>query len=154
MVLAPFYRGADTTEPERSALVLGTSLHSKEDGLWQAREIRRELLNAELVTLSACDTAVGKLEGEEGVANLVRAFLLAGARNVVASRWAADDRVTAALMTRFYGHLAQGMDEGEALNSAKLDILAEFGTQTPPYYWAGFSVVGAGNGHVLFAGSK
>ena len=141
-------------EPERSALVLGTSPISKEDGLWQAREIRREVLNAELVTLSGCDTGVGKPEGEEGVANLVRAFLLAGTRNVVASWWAADDRLTAALMTRFYEHLAQGVDESEALNRAKLDILAEFGTQTAPYYWAGFSLVGAGDSRPVFVGSK
>ena len=144
----------NVAEPERSALVLRTNPQSKEDGLWQAREIRRESLNAELVTLSGCDTGVGKPEGEEGVANLVRAFLLAGARNVVASWWAADDRLTAALMTRFYGHLAQTMDEGEALNRAMLDILEEFGAQLPPYYWAGFSLVGAGNGRVIFSGSN
>ena len=141
---------ASVAEPERSALVLRTDPQSKEDGLWQAREIRRESLNAELVTLSGCDTGVGKQEGEEGVANLVRAFLLAGARNVVSTSWPADDQFTAKLMKQFYTHLSEGMEEGEALNRAKVDILNEFGPQTPPYYWAGFSLVGAGNGHISF----
>ncbi|MGA2073481.1 MAG: CHAT domain-containing protein [Terriglobia bacterium] len=145
---------ASTAEPERSALVLRTDPHSKEDGLWQAREIRRESLHAELVTLSGCDTGVGKTEGEEGTANLVRAFLLAGARNVVSTSFPADDRFTAELMKQFYKHLSEGMEEGEALNRAKVDILSEFGPQTPPYYWAGFSLVGAGNGHVSFPRSK
>ena len=145
---------ASTAEPERSALVLRTDPHSKEDGLWQAREIRRESLHAELVTLSGCDTGVGKTEGEEGTANLVRAFLLAGARNVVSTSFPADDRFTAELMKQFYKHLSEGMEEGEALNRAKVDILSEFGPQTPPYYWAGFSLVGAGNGHVSFSRSK
>ena len=145
---------ASAAEPERSALVLRTDPQSREDGLWQAREIRRESLHAELVTLSGCDTGVGKPEGEEGVANLVRAFLLAGARNVVSTSWPADDQFTARLMARFYKHLSEGYEEGQALNAAKLDILNEFGRQTPPYYWAGFSLVGAGNGHVSFDGDK
>ena len=145
---------ASVEEPERSALVLRTDPQSKEDGLWQAREIRRESLHAELVTLSGCDTAVGQQEGEEGTANLVRAFLLAGAINVVSTSFPADDRFTAELMKHFYARLSEGMEEVEALNKAKLDILREFGPQTPPYYWAGFSLVGTGNGHVSFSHPK
>ena len=56
----------------------------------QVREIRDLSLAADLVTLSACDTGVGALEGEEGIANLVRAFLFAGAKSVIASLWAAS----------------------------------------------------------------
>ncbi len=67
-------------EPDRSGLVLRPDPTSTEDGLWQAREIRHRSLKTELVTLSACETGVGKLEGEEGVANLVRAFLVGGQR--------------------------------------------------------------------------
>ena len=61
------------------------------------REIRDLNLAADLVTLSACDTGVGALEGEEGIANLVRAFLFAGAKSVVASLWAASDTYTITL---------------------------------------------------------
>jgi len=84
----------------------------------------------------------------------VRAFLLAGARNVVSTSLPADDRLTAELMKSFYTHLSEGMEEGEALNRAKLDILGELGPQTSPYYWAGFSLVGAGNGQVFSSRPK
>ncbi len=75
---------------------------------------------------------------------MVRAFLVAGARSVVASLWPADDRYTATLMGKFYAHMAEGMDKGAALNKAKLDILENFGRGTAPYYWAPFILVGEG----------
>src|SRR5207245_1734863 len=77
--------------PTRAALVLGRDASSKEDGLLQEREIARMSLNADLVTLSACDTGLGKLEGEEGVTNLAEAFLFAGAKSVVVSLWETED---------------------------------------------------------------
>src|SRR5271165_4734428 len=82
---------ADPQFPERSALVLGADPKAGEDGLLQVREIKKLRLNAELTTLSACDTGVGKLQGEEGVSDLAEAFLAAGAKTVVASLWSADD---------------------------------------------------------------
>jgi len=133
---------SDTKFPDRAALVLGWDPATADDGLLQAREISRLNLNAELVVLSACDTGEGRLEGQEGVANLVRAFMIAGARTVVASQWAADDTSTLALMTGFYRNLAAGYDRAEALRRAKQDILARFGANAVPYYWAGFVLVG------------
>jgi CHAT domain-containing protein len=65
---------ADTQYPERSALVLGKDPRSGDDGLLQVREIIRLRLNAELTTLSACDTGVGKLQGQEGISNLGKRF--------------------------------------------------------------------------------
>jgi len=65
----------DTQYPERSALILGADPKFGDDGLLQVREIVRLRLNAELTTLSACDTGVGKLQGQEGVSNLVEAVL-------------------------------------------------------------------------------
>lgn len=140
----------NTHEPDRSALLFGDGPHSKEDGLWQTREIRTLSLKADLVTLSACDTGIGKIEGEEGVDSLVGAFLMAGAKNVVASLWPASDRYTATLMEKFYGRLAQGMDEAAALNQAELDILRQYGHQTAPYYWAAFEIIGEGTGRLTF----
>src|SRR5579875_1552373 len=131
-------------DPERSALLFADGPHSKEDGLWQAREIRTLSLKAKLVTLSACDTGIGKIDGEEGVDSLVGAFLMAGAKDVVASLWPADDRFTATLMEKFYHHLAQGLDDAAALNRAERDILQQYGRQTAPYYWAGFEIIGQG----------
>ncbi len=142
----------NTHEPDRSALLFADGPHSTEDGLWQTREIRTLSLKADLVTLSACDTGIGKIEGEEGVDSLVGAFLMAGAKNVMASLWPASDRYTATLMESFYAHLSQGMDEATALNRAELDILRQYGHQTAPYYWAPFVLIGAGRGQIRFQG--
>jgi CHAT domain-containing protein len=133
---------ADTQYPERSALVLGTDPQSDDDGLLQVREIIRLRLNAELTTLSACDSGVGKLQGQEGISNLVEAFLVAGSKSVVASLWSADDTFASALMEQFYRHLAQGEDTSSALRNAKLDLLAKYGDQVSPFYWAAFIAVG------------
>jgi CHAT domain-containing protein len=112
------------------------------------REIRELNLNAELVVLSACDTGEGRLDGEEGVANLARAFLAAGARSVIASQWAADDTSTLALVRAFYRQLASGSDRATALHDAKLELLRRFGANAVPYYWAGFVLVGDSAGRI------
>jgi CHAT domain-containing protein len=133
---------ADTQYPERSALVLGADPKSGDDGLLQVREIIRLHLNAEMTTLSACDTGVGKLQGQEGISNLVEAFLVAGSKSVVASLWSADDTSASALMELFYQRLAQGESTSSALRNAKLDLLAKYGDQLSPFYWAAFITVG------------
>lgn len=133
---------ADTQYPERSALVLGVDPKSEDDGLLQVREIIRLRLNAELTTLSACDTGVGKLQGQEGISNLVEAFLVAGSKSVVASLWSADDTSASALMELFYKRLAEGESASSALRNAKLDLLAQYGDQLNPFYWAAFIPVG------------
>jgi CHAT domain-containing protein len=112
--------------PDRAALVLGSSPGSQDDGLLQVREIRDLPIRADLVTLSARETGNGRLLGEEGIATLERAFLLAGAKSVIASLWTADDTYTIALMKRLYQHLVDGADTGAALREAKLDLLQEF----------------------------
>jgi CHAT domain-containing protein/tetratricopeptide (TPR) repeat protein len=135
---------ADPEFPERSGLILGVDPSSRDDGLLQVREITRLHFNAELVTLSACDSGVGKLHGEEGITNVPEAFLASGAKSVVASLWSADDTYTLALMESFYTHVAQGQDSTAALRQAKLDLLEQHGRQVPPYYWAAFVLVGDG----------
>jgi len=60
---------------------------------------------------------VGKLQGQEGVSNLVEAFLVAGSKSVVASLWSADDTFASALMDRFYQRLGQGEDISSALRN-------------------------------------
>ena len=135
---------ADSRFPERSGLVLGIDRTPRDNGLLQIPEIMRLHFNADLVTLSACDTGVGKVEGEEGITNLAEAFLVSGAKAVVASLWSADDTFTSDLMKRFYTHLAQGEDKATALRAAKLDLLAKYGTQVSPYYWGAFVLIGDG----------
>jgi CHAT domain-containing protein len=133
---------ADSRFPERAGLVLG--IDPRDNGLLQIPDIMRLHFNADLVTLSACDTGVGKVEGEEGITNLAEAFLVSGAKAVVASLWSADDTFTSDLMKRFYTHLAQGKDKATALRAAKLDLLEKYGPQVSPYYWGAFVLIGDG----------
>lgn len=138
------HAAADPQYPDRSALVLGIGSNPSDDGLLQVREIMHLPLKAELVTLSACDTNVGAAEGEAGMVSLEQAFLIAGARAVVASLWNVEDRSTTVLMKAFYTHLAQHEDKALALMHAKRDILEQYG-DVSPYYWASFVMVGEGN---------
>jgi CHAT domain-containing protein len=135
-----------TRSPGRSALLLRPA--APEDGLLQAREILELRLAADVVTLSACETAAGTLHGQEGVASLVRPFLAAGARSVVANLWTADDRFSLSLMREFYRELATGADVAEALRRAKLAMLRQYGPSAPPNLWSGVLVYGDGTGAV------
>ena len=137
----------DVKRPDRAALILQSD-PPRSDGRLEARDILRIRLRSELVVLSACETAVGRLQGEEGIANLTRAWLAAGADSVVSTLWPVDDSFTLYLMKRFYEHLAAGDDKASALHSAKLDLLKQFGEDTPPVFWAGFTLTGAGTSKV------
>lgn len=135
---------ADRNFPQRSGLVLGIDNSSSDNGLLQIPDIMRLHFNADLVALSACDTGVGKVEGEEGITDLAEAFLVSGARAVLASLWSADDTFTSDLMKRFYTHIAEGQETATALRLAELDLLAKYGRNVPPYYWGAFVLVGEG----------
>ncbi|MEZ5399230.1 MAG: CHAT domain-containing tetratricopeptide repeat protein [Bryobacteraceae bacterium] len=139
----------DAEFPDRSALVLSSRKGDEEDGLLQAREVVQLDLNADMVTLSACDAGSGTLEGIAGVNSLVQAFLMAGSRSVVASVWPADDMFTAALMKAFYSNLRQGLDKAEALTLAKRELLRVHGPNAVPFFWAGFRLVGDSHGTVM-----
>ncbi len=138
----------DDEFPDRSALVLSADRNNKEDDLLQAREILGISLNADLVTLSACDAGAGSIEGIAGMNSLVQAFLMAGSRSVVASIWPAEDMFTAALMRRFYANLREGFDKAEALTLAKRELLRTHGPGAHPSLWAGFRLVGDAHGTV------
>ncbi|MBI4473397.1 MAG: CHAT domain-containing protein [Acidobacteria bacterium] len=127
---------ANTQFPDRAALMFGDTPGSGEDGLLQVREVRDLSLNADLVILSACDTGSGRLLGQEGIASLEYALLLAGAKSVIASLWIADDWSTTFLMKRLYEHLVEGYDKDKALRRAKLDLLDKFGVRALPVFGA------------------
>ena len=134
---------ANSTSPDRSALVLFSDPQHGEDGFLYPSEIVQLPLNADLVVLSACDTAVGPVEGEEGISTLARAFLLAGARTVVSTLWTINDDSTLYLMKVFYAELGRKKSAPEALRLAKRSMLKKFGPRKAvPYYWAGFTLEG------------
>jgi CHAT domain-containing protein len=135
----------DETKPGRSGILLAHDPQSSEDGVLQMDEIMRLKMNADLVTLSACSTGLGKFVNGEGVLGLTRAFFYAGARNVAVSLWNVNDSATATLMRNFYRNLNRGLPKGEAMRQAKLAMLR--GSQASwqhPYFWAAFVVQGQG----------
>lgn len=96
-------------------------------------------LDAELVTLSACNTGLSKLAPGDELSGLMRGFLYAGVPSLVVSLWSVNDRSTAELMRTFYQHLAEGTSKRRALRLAQLDGLERYGH---PYYWAPFILMG------------
>jgi len=127
--------------PELSGLLLTQDSTSAEDGILYSGEILGLSMHADLVTLSACETALGKKIEGEGVRGLSSAFLMAGASNVVASLWKVADESTASLMVSFYTELLNGKDKAAALRDAKLSLLRSE-QYRHPYYWAAFIQIG------------
>jgi CHAT domain-containing protein/tetratricopeptide (TPR) repeat protein len=114
---------------------------SEEDQFLTAREIFDLNLTAELVVLSACDTARGEKQAGEGVVGLTWALFAAGAPTQVVSQWAVYDLSTAELMKQFYARLKQGQAKGAALRGAAL-ALRQDRQYSHPFYWAPFILMG------------
>jgi CHAT domain-containing protein/Tfp pilus assembly protein PilF len=131
----------DSQTPDLSAVLLAPAGDGTEDGLLQTHEILKLDLNAELVVLSGCETALGRQVRGEGLVGFTQAFLFAGARAVAASLWPVEDESTSELMLRFYGGLQSGEEPVEAMRQAKLRQLSNSAT-AHPYYWAPFVLVG------------
>ena len=103
-------------------------------------------LSANLVVLSACDTALGggyfaEVPAGDDIVGLTRAFLFAGSPSVVASLWAVNDQSTMRLMGGFYGQLA-GSGKAEALAEAQRAFIESGGRYAHPYFWGAFVLVG------------
>jgi CHAT domain-containing protein/tetratricopeptide (TPR) repeat protein len=134
--------------PLDSSLVLSIPEHAHEgqdNGLLQAWEIFEQVhLDADLVTLSACESALGKEQGGEGLIGLTRAFQYAGARSILASLWNVGDTGAAELMKRFYGYLKDGASKDEALRHAQADLVQGAGGSewSSPFHWAAFELIG------------
>jgi len=131
----------DDRAPMFSSVVLTAS--DGEDGLLEAREILDLTLAADLVVLSACETARGKIGAGEGVMGLSWAFQVAGVPTLVASQMKAESSATALLMVQFHRHLAGGMAPAAALREAQL-ALQRNPRYRHPFYWAPFMVLGDG----------
>jgi CHAT domain-containing protein len=130
--------------PELSGLVfsLVDAQGRPRNGFLPAYEAYNLRLNAELVVLSACQTALGEDIRGEGLVGLTRAFMYAGTPRVVASLWRVPDSATAALMARFYrALLTENRRPAEALRLAQESVRAER-RWSAPYYWAGFTLAG------------
>jgi CHAT domain-containing protein/tetratricopeptide (TPR) repeat protein len=130
--------------PDLSSLVLSlvNQNGNPQSGFLRLRDIYNLRLSAELVVLSACDTALGKEIKGEGLMSMVRGFMYSGTPRVLASLWAVDDDATAELMKEFYKHVLQdGLSPAAALRQAQITQLQKRSKQSP-YFWAGFQLAG------------
>ena len=130
----------DAAQPLRSGLILaadkpGGALY---DGRISVSDLYQMQLDAELVTLSACETGLGAVTSGDDLVGLTRGFLYAGASTVVASLWQVDDQATAFLMQRMYAHM-QLDGRRDALRKAQLETRAKY---PHPLYWASFYMTG------------
>lgn len=123
-------------EPLKSGLYLAKDAGN--DGVLTVGELYSMNLNADLVTLSACETGLGKIANGDDVVGLTRGFLYAGSRSIVASLWSVDDQATATLMQAFYGNL-KSMNKREALRQAQIKAREAF---PHPFFWAAFQLTG------------
>jgi CHAT domain-containing protein/tetratricopeptide (TPR) repeat protein len=141
---------SNSTFPDRAGLVFLPDVKMGEDGLLQVREIRDlPISGTSLVTLSACDTSVGRIEGQEGVSSIVYGFLYAGARSAVSTFWTVEDTATANLMAVFYNELGRGTGKAEALRRAQLQLVRSQTGMRRPLYWAAFNLMGEGADSIL-----
>lgn len=127
----------DPNEPLRSRLLLTPD--RRHDGELTAAELYQLELDAELVTLSACQTGLGRVTNGDEVIGLTRGFLSAGARAVLSSLWKVDDAATATLMQAFY-RARDRLPLSEALRTAQRQLRAK---QPHPFYWAAFRLTAA-----------
>lgn len=135
--------------PGLSGLILSTfdEQGRSQDGFVRLHDIYNLDLPAELVVLSACNTALGEQIRGEGLVGIVRGFMYAGSKRVVASLWKVDDLATGELMTRFYRYLlTDNLSPADALRRAQLSMLAEPQWENP-FYWAGFVLQGEWRGY-------
>ncbi|HYY97966.1 MAG TPA: CHAT domain-containing protein [Pyrinomonadaceae bacterium] len=141
----------DDLNPMYSHLVLSQSGGEEgEDGLLHAWEVMRLDLKADLVVLSACETARGRVGAGEGVVGMSWALFVAGSPTTVASQWSVESSSTTQLMVEFHRNLltpggARGtrLRKAEALRRASLKLLKN-SRYAHPFYWAGFVMVGDG----------
>ena len=134
----------DEDNPDMSSLVMSLvdKAGNPQNGHLYLRDIYNLRLSAELVVLSACETALGKDVKGEGLMSMVRGFMYSGTPRVLASLWKVDDQATAELMTEFYNELlVNKRTPAAALRQAQITQMQK-NPRRSPYYWAGFQLHG------------
>lgn len=117
---------------------LFSSLHLA-DGFVTVRDICSQNLNAEFVTLSACETGLSKIHAGDEILGLSRGFLIAGVHSIVLSLWTVNDEATKSLMKDFYTALQRGQSVSASLQKAQKNFISK---NSHPYFWASFGIIG------------
>ncbi|MFK7934813.1 MAG: CHAT domain-containing protein, partial [Saprospiraceae bacterium] len=135
---------ADLTNPKFSGIACFSTTaddNKQDDGTLFAGEIYNLNIQADLITLSSCESGFGKLENSEGLLGLNRAFVYAGTSNVVFSLWKVYDKVSAKLMIDFYQQLLKNNDYASSLRQAKLNLINNEATASP-HFWSSYLLIG------------
>lgn len=128
-------------KPELSQIYLSAN-NPSEDGNLYSGEIYNLTINADLVTLSACQTGLGKIYKGEGIIGLSRALVYSGANNLIVSLWSVADKSTSELMVDFYRSIVkENNDYSDALQYSKLQMISTK-DYNAPFYWAPFILIG------------
>lgn len=133
---------SNSEESDLSYLAFSQTPQDPQSRLY-AHELSAMQFEADMVVLSACETAHGQWDTGHGPLGLARAFTLGGARSTITTLWSVSDRESAQLMTSFYSCLADGQPKDDALRTAKLQFLAyRSQLRAHPYYWSGYIAQG------------
>ncbi len=131
--------------PLYSYLLLSPNPASGDDGLLEARELMNLNLSADLVVLSACETARGRVSAGEGLTGMTWALFVSGVPTTIASQWKVSSSGTTQIMLDFHRNLlrkGKSVDKAAALRQAELNFLRG-GAFQHPFYWAGFVLIGS-----------
>ncbi len=150
LALAPDYRIlhlathglADNRVGQFSYIAFSNDSTSTTNDLLYVNDLYNTQLHADMVVLSACETALGEFQKGEGIISLARGFSYAGARSVITTLWSIDDKNTSELMQSFYKNLKENLPKDAALRQAKLTMLEGTQEAAHPYYWAAFIPLG------------
>jgi len=134
---------ADTEMNDSTMLVFHETNDYREDGLLFPYELLQLDIQARLIVLSSCQSAIGKFYQGEGVFSMARAFALKGAQTIVSTLWPVQDQVAALLMEEFYHNLSNGLPVNRALQMAKLQLIQDPLIESiGPAAWSSFIVIG------------
>jgi CHAT domain-containing protein len=134
---------ADARQGDYSYLAFAEQKDSIENEFLYVRDIYNTQLNADLVFLSACETAQGELQRGEGIISLARAFAYAGAKSIITTLWQVEDAATKDISIDFYKKLKKGFTKDVALRQAKLrHIKSAKSAQKHPFFWAAMIGIG------------
>lgn len=134
---------ANNQDPDYSLLAFTEVKDEQENEFLYVSDMYNMELNAELVVLSACETALGKNFRGEGIMSLARGFSYAGAKSIFTTLWSVNDQATFQIVERFYKNMQDGLKKDEALQKAKLNFI-ENGTNLTahPFLWSPYIMIG------------
>lgn len=138
------HASANDAYPDYSYLAFTQQKDSSESNILYIKDLYNTSLKADMVTLSACQTGIGKLQKGQGMLSLSKGFYYAGAKSLVNTLWKINDKSSVKLMGHFYEGLSKGKSKTKALRDAKLNYLktTDDDLLKHPYYWSAFVVSG------------